>query len=234
MPAWLVIAKGPIARFAITLLCLGILRLVLLMLWETVIAVRNAGNRQVPYRQIFSATLSWLIPITRLHRTRGLYSFASFGFHIGILSAGLFLSNHIDILSTLTGLSWSALSKPLLDVLTLVSIMGGLILLFYRLYVAGSRALSKSTDYLLLVLILNIFISGYVAGKAWNPIPYNQLMLFHVVNGIILVAAVPYTKIAHCVLFPLIRLGSEVAWHLQPGAGQRVVNTIHGPEGRKI
>lgn len=234
MPTWLIIAKGPIMRFTLTLLCLGLLRLVLLTLWEMATTVRKAGNRQVPYRQILAATLSWLVPVHRLHRTRGPYSFASFGFHTGILAAGLFLSNHIDILSAVTGLSWPSLSKPLLDVLTLVTILGGLTLLFYRIYASNSRILSRSMDYLLLVLILNIFISGFIAGQAWNPIPYNQLMLFHTLNGVVIMATIPFTKIAHCVLFPLIRLGSEIAWHLQPGTGQRVVETIHGAEGRKI
>ena len=234
MPTWLVIAQGPIMRFALALFCLGLLRLALLTLLDMGTAIRKAGSQRIPYRQIFTATLSWLIPITRLHRSRGLYSYASFGFHIGILSAGLFLSSHIDIVFTITGLSWPALAKPVLDVLTLVTIAGGLILMFYRLYTPGSRALSKSMDYVLLALLLNIFISGYVAGQPWNPIPYNQLMLFHVLNGIVIVATIPFTKIAHCILFPLIRLGSEVAWHFQPEAGQRVVNALYGPEGRKI
>lgn len=234
MPTWLVIAEGPIMRFALALLCLGLLRLVLLTLWEMAVAIRHAGNRQVPYRKILTETISWLIPIARLHRSRGLYSYASFGFHLGILFAGLFLSNHIDILSTVTGLSWPALAKPLLDMLTLVTIMGGMILMFYRLYTPGSRALSKGMDYLLLALILSIFISGYIAGQAWNPIPYNQLMLFHVLIGIVIIATIPFTKIAHCILFPLIRLGSEIAWHFKPDAGTQVVKTLHGPEGRKI
>jgi len=89
-------------------------------------------------------------------------------------------------------------------------------------------------DYLLLVLVLNIFISGFVAGRAWNPVPYDSLMLFHTLNGGILLLITPFTKVAHCVLFPLIRLGSEIAWRFTPQGGDEVVKTLHGPQGRKI
>ncbi len=234
MPTWLIIANGPIGRFALALMVLGLLRLALLTVWDIIHALRSSHNRSVPYRKIFSTTLKWLVPFNRLHRAHGVYSYASVGLHIGVLLAGLFLSNHIDILTTITGLSWPALAKPLLDGLTLIAILGGLTLLFYRIYSPQSRVLSKSMDYIMLALILNIFISGFIAGRAWNPIPYNQLMLFHVLNGVVVLATAPFTKIAHCVLFPLIRLGSEIAWHMPAQAGERVVKALHGPEGRKI
>lgn len=234
MPIWLQLAKGPVMRFTLALLVLGLLRLAIITVWDMIIAIRRAGNRQISYRQIFIETLTWLLPITRIHRARRIYSYASFGFHLGILVGGFFLSNHINIIKTHFYLSWSALYKPVLDVLTLVTVVGGLSLLAHRIYHPSSRAMSKPADYLLLIIILNIALSGFTAGQAWNPIPYNNLMLFHTLNGIILLLVIPFTKITHCVLFPLIRLGSEIGWRLVPQAGEKVVNTLYGPEGRKI
>jgi nitrate reductase gamma subunit len=156
------------------------------------------------------------------------------GLHLGILIVTLFLSNHLDILQVNVGFAWFSFPKEMLDFLTLIGIVGALILLLSRMYVNSSRQLSKASDYLLLVLLLNIFISGFVAGRAWNPIPYNGLMLFHTLNGMALLLLSPFTKIAHCVLFPLIRFGSEVAWHFIPHGGSDVVQTLHGPQGRKV
>lgn len=164
----------------------------------------------------------------------GLYSYASFLFHIGILVVGLFLSNHMAILQANTGLAWITIAKPWLDALTLVGILSGGYLFLHRVYERNSRQLSRWPDYVLLLVILNLFISGYIAGQPWNPIPYNSLMLFHTLNGLGLLAVIPFTKIAHCVLFPLIRLSSEIGWHFPPQAGQQVVNRLHGAEGRKI
>lgn len=234
MPTWSVIAQGPILRFALAILVLGLLRLAILTTWEMIAAVRRAGDRRLPYSQIARQTLTWLMPFTRLHRSRAGYSAASFFLHLGILLAGLFLSSHLEILKDQIGLSWWAIPKPILDGLALVAIWGGSYLLLHRVYVKSSRRLSRATDYLLLILILNILLSGYLAGRPWNPISYNGLMLFHTLNGVLLLVLVPITKISHCVLYPLIRLGTEVAWHFTPQGGSEVVRALHGSQGRKV
>jgi nitrate reductase gamma subunit len=234
MPTWLEIAKGPLFRFALVILVLGLARLVGLSIWGMVAAVRRAGDRRVPYAQVTKETLNWLFPIHRLHRTRPVFSYASFALHLGIIFAGLFLSNHIAILQFQTGIAWPSIYRPVLDVLTLITIVGGTYLLLFRIYVRGSRSLSKAMDYILLLLILNIFISGYLAGRSWNPIPYDSLMLFHTLNGVVLLILIPFTKIAHCVLYPLVRLSSEIAWHLTPQGGTDAIRALYGPEGRKI
>lgn len=232
MPAWIVLAKGPIFYFVLTVLVLGLLRLIFLTAWDIIVAIRCAGDRRLPYKQIAVQTVSWLFPLNRLHRNRAGYSLASFSLHVGILVVSLFLRNHLDILQVNIGISWIAISKPILDVITLIAIFGVLFLLLFRLYVTGSRKLSKTADYLLLILLSNIFISGFLAGRSWNPIPYNGLMLFHTFNGMILLFIIPFSKVSHCVLFPLIRLGTETAWHFTPRGGSEVVKTLHGPQGR--
>ncbi len=234
MPTWLEITKGPLFRLALAVLVLGLGRLVVLSVWGMAVAIRRAGDRRLPYASVLKETISWLVPIHRLHRTRPVYSYASFFFHLGILATMLLLQNHVDILHGTLGLAWPALPRLLLDIVTLFAIAAGVYLLLYRVYMAGARALSKGMDYLLMLLLLNLMVSGYVAGQRWNPVPYDGLMLFHTLNGLVLLVLIPFTKIAHCVLFPLIRLASEVAWHLIPGGGSDVIQTLYGAEGRKI
>jgi nitrate reductase gamma subunit len=234
MPAWLMLSNSIFTRFAVVLLLLGLLRLSLITVWDLYSAVRRAGDRRLPYGQILRETLSWTFPVRRIHRARRLYSYSSFLLHTGILLVGLFLGNHLDILQANFGVKWPTLAKPLLDLLTLAAIAAGSFLLGHRVYVSSSRQLSRPMDYLLLGIILNILISGFLAGQFWNPIRYNSLMLFHAVNGIVLLILIPYTKIAHCVLYPLVRLGTEAAWHLPPQGGSEAVKTLHGIEGRRI
>jgi len=234
MPIWLSLAKGPVFTFIFLLLVLGLSRLFLLTLWDIFVAVRRAGDRRLPYWKLVRQTISWLLPFNKLHRNRAGYSLASFSIHVGILIVSFFLRNHLDIVEANIGLSWFAISKPVLDALTLVAIVGMSILLLYRLYVKGSRRLSSTADYFLLLNLLGIFMSGFVAGRPWNPIPYDSLMLFHTLSGMLLLCLIPFSKIAHCVLFPLIRLGTEVAWHFTPQGGSETVKSLHGPEGRKI
>ena len=230
MPTWILLAQGPAFLSVLTVLLLGLLRLMILTTWDILAAIRHAGDRRLPYRQIALQTLLWLLPFNKLHRNRAGYSVASFSLHLGILIVSLFLRNHLDILQDNIGISWMAITKPVLDVLTLIGIFGIIFLLLYRLYVTNSRRLSRTADYLLLLLILNIFVSGYLAGRAWNPISYDGLMLFHTLNGMVLLLLIPFTKIAHCVLFPLIRLGTEVAWHFVPQNGRRPVQPLRDPQ----
>lgn len=234
MPFWLTLAVSPVFRFALALCVLALLRLLFLLIWDMVIAIRRAGDPDIPYHKILRETVSWLFPVARIHKTRQLYSYASFVFHLGILAGGLFLGNHLDILEANIGLTWPAFSRPVLDILTLATIVSGSFLLLHRIYVISSRKLSNLTDYLLLVLVLSIFLSGYLAGQGWNPFPYDALMLFHTLCGIVLILVIPFTKVTHCVLYPLIRLGSEVAWHFPSRAGSEVIETLYGPESRRI
>jgi nitrate reductase gamma subunit len=234
MPTWLQLAIGPLFRFTLAVLVLGLARLVVLSVWGMIGAVRQAGDRRIPYARVVRETLSWLFPIRRLHTTRPVFSYAAFTMHLGVVFAGLFLSNHLALLESNLGITWPAIYRPILDGLTLAAILGGLIILLSRIYIRNSRALSAAMDYILLLLILALLVSGYVAGRAWNPVPYDTLMLFHTLNGMALLLLIPFTKIAHCVLYPLIRFGSELAWHLPPQGGSDVVQTLHGPEGRKI
>lgn len=234
MPTWLSISTSPLFRFALALLVLGLLRLALLSIWEMIQAVRRAGDRRIAFRRVVGETASWMVPLTRIHRARGLFSIASFILHLGILATCLFLGNHLDILQANFGVSWPALAKPVLDVLTLLGIAAGSYLLLFRIYVVSSRKLSNPMDYLLLVMILGLLVSGYLAGQPWNPIPYDGLMLFHALSGIVLLILIPFTKIAHCILYPLIRMGSEVAWHFPARGGSEAIEILHGSEGREI
>jgi nitrate reductase gamma subunit len=234
MPTWMLLAKGPAFLFVLIVLLLGLSRLMILTTWDIIAAIRRAGDRRLPYRQIVLQTVLWLFPFNKLHRNRAGYSLASIGLHVGILIVSLFLRNHLDILQDNIGISWFSIYKPVLDVLTLIGILGISFLLLFRVYVNSSRRLSRTADYLLLLLIFNIFISGYLAGRAWNPIPYDGLMLFHTLNGMVLLILIPFTKVAHCVLFPLIRLGTEVAWHFVPQNGREPVQSFHEPQGRNL
>lgn len=234
MPLWLELASGPLMRFTLAILLLGLLRLIILTAWDLVIAVRRANDKRIPYGTVFTNTLSWLLPFKRIGRTRHFYSIASFTFHIGILASTIFLGNHIEIINRIIGLRWIAITKPIIDLLALVMILSGSYLLATRIYAPASRALSKSMDYVLLIILLGISSSGYVAGQSWNPIPYDLLMLGHTLMAGALLLAIPFTKISHCVLFPLIRLSSEIAWHFPPDAGRKVTKTLHGTEVREI
>jgi len=233
MPVWLSIANGPAARFTLALLLLGLIRLVFLTSLDIVHALKNSGGQPVSFTHPLRATIRWLLPV-RLWSVRPAYSYASYVFHIGILIVSLFQVNHLDILKNITGFTWTPMSKFILDGLTLATVLAGLYLLFSRIYTINLRLTSKPMDYLLLLVLLLIYSTGFIAGQPWNPIPYDGLMLLHTCLGLLLLVAIPFTKISHCILYPFIRLNSEIGWRFKPHAGGDVVQAVYGPGGRNI
>ncbi|MEJ2367722.1 MAG: hypothetical protein P8Z49_05090 [Acidobacteriota bacterium] len=56
-------------------------------------------------------------------------------------------------------------------------------------------------------------------------------MLLHILSAEALFVAIPFSKLAHMVLFPFDRL-SQVHWQLKPGAGDRIAAALYGDEAQ--
>lgn len=233
MEELLAFLTGPLLTFVVVVFFLGLLRLVVLSLWALIEATRRAGDRNIPYARVLRNVATWVFPVTRLHRSLPVFSYASFFFHLGVILSAVFLREHIDLFGHL-GLNWPSIPRPYVDWLALLAFVGLTILLGYRIYVRQSRAVSGFTDYAILVLLIVTVGMGYLAGQTWNFIPYNVTMVFHIAAGSAILVLFPFTKLAHCALYPLVRLSSEIGWHFTREGGYDVVKTLYGPEGRKI
>jgi len=87
-------ARGPLFRAAATFMILGLLRHAAITLWEMSKIMYRAGDKVLPWRQVFIATLKWLFPIGQL-RNRFLFSLTTLAFHISIILVPIFLAGHI-------------------------------------------------------------------------------------------------------------------------------------------
>jgi hypothetical protein len=56
-------------------------------------------------------------------------------------------------------------------------------------------------------------------------------MLTHLLSAELLFVLVPFTKLAHVVLFFFDRI-SAVHWQLRPGAGDKIAEALYGEEVR--
>ena len=101
------------------------------------------------------------------------------------------------------------------DVLTLVTITAGIVLFCVRAFETGSRSLSSGMDYLLIVILLIPFVSGFMAcHPAVNPLSYKPMMLIHILSADVVFILIPTTKLAHCVLFMFDRFSSDIFWRM--------------------
>ncbi len=227
MEAWIEFGRGPLFRLAFSVMVLGLLRVFVLTAVGIGEAYRRNSDRILPWKEIGRQTLGWLVPLGRLCRQRPVYSLTSFLFHVGLLSTPFFLAAHVLLWRRSVGFAWSAFPQQIADYLTLLTIAAGIGLFFGRTLHRGARALSRFQDYLWPLLLVWPFATGYICSHAAiGPKAYQVSMLLHVYSADLIMALIPFTKVAHCVLAPLSQLVTAVSWKFVPGAGDRVAATL--------
>jgi len=230
---WLEWARGPVFRLSIALMILGVLRLVLLNSVNIVNMLSRTRDRNIPWGTVLRDTTTWLFPYKRL-QPQLVFAIASFLFHVSVIVTPIFLAAHIRLWQRGIGISWPAIPQVAADYLALLAIVAAGVLFFKRVSARATRALSRPQDYLLPLLMLIPFASGYLAmHPAINPFEYNATMFVHVMSGNLILVLVPFSKLSHAVLFPTTQLASEVAWHLASDSGQKVALTL-GQENEPI
>jgi nitrate reductase gamma subunit len=231
MDAWIDFAKGPLFAVTFLIMVLGLARQVVLQLYF--LSVKKGRRlRGVSWGSIARETMTWVIPIRHMEPGNELFTASSFLMHIGIILVPLFLVDHIVLWEAFLGVNLPALGDGVADVLTLFTIGCALLLMAYRVFRERHRQVSRPMDYALLVLVMLPFVSGYLtAHPVANPFPWSATMLTHILSAELLFVLVPFTKLAHVVLFFFDRI-SAVHWQLRPGAGDRVAQALYGEEVR--
>jgi nitrate reductase gamma subunit len=233
MEAWIKIAMGPLFWTALAFMLFGLLRQLLLALWEGARAYQRAGDKVIPTGQVLANTMKWLIPIGKL-RNRWVYSVTTLLFHVGVILVPLLLAGHVALWERALGISWPALPNPVSTTLSVVVLATVLAVVIQRASARDSRALSRFQDYALPLFIAVPFLTGLlVMHPAWNPFNRDPTLLIHVLSADLLIFMVPITKLSHMILLPLTQLISELAWHFPPDAGSRVAVTL-GKENEPI
>ena len=233
MEEWLAFARGPVFRFAIMIMILGILRHLVVTALSVRTIMARAGDKVLPWQSIRKATLGWLFPIQHLGQSR-VFTIASIVFHVGVILAPLFLMSHVLLIDQAIGISWPTLPNLLADILTVTAIVGLTVVFVLRVSSPEGRALSRFSDYAILVLTALPFLSGFlVMHPGMNPFPFQFAMLVHVLSGSLLLAILPFSKLIHVVILPATQLVSEAGWHFPPDAGEKVAAAL-GKENQPI
>ncbi len=227
MDAWLDFGRGPLFRFCFVLMILGLGRIFILSIIGLVENYRRNPDKIVPYKELINKTFSWLLPVNRLWKKRPAYSTVSFLFHVGLILVPLFYGAHVLLWKKSVGFAWFSISQTLADVLTIAVIVGGIVLFLMRALYSPARALSRKQDYIWPLLLVIPFLTGYICAH-WiiSPGAYQWMMLIHIYSANLIMAMIPFAKIAHCMLLPLSQLVTSLSWKFPAGAGDRVIETL--------
>jgi nitrate reductase gamma subunit len=233
MEQWIHFAKGPLFAFTFLIMILGLTREVVIQVYSI---LRHKGRRiaNAPWRRILAEAATWVVPVRHLIPETRVFSTVSYLFHIGVIAVPIFLAGHIAMWERLLNVKLPVprMGRGAADFLTLFTIASVLVLFGYRSFSRRLRSMSHRSDYVLLILILAPFATGYAAmHPAANPFPWPVMMLAHLLSAELLFLVIPFTKLAHIVLFFFDRV-SVLHWQLQPGAGSKVAKALYGEEAR--
>jgi nitrate reductase gamma subunit len=144
------------------------------------------------WRTIVSRSL----PHADTWRRSALTIVAGFAFHIGLFIVLLFLLPHIELIRSLTGLSWPALPTPLVDLATVITLIALIVLLVHRLMDPVKRFLSGFGDYLAWTVTFLPLLTGYMAYHHLL-FDYTLLLALHILSAELLLVVFPFTKLTH-------------------------------------
>ncbi len=223
-------ARGPAFVCCFGFMVLGYLRHLMLTILEIRRHMMRAGDKSLPVKAIFIATLKWLIPVEKV-KDQFFFSLTSILFHVSILVAPLFLMGHIALWTRGLGISWPGISNEAADALTIAAIVTAAALVVERATSRATRSLSRFQDYAIPILVALPFATGFFAMHPWlSPFSFKAALLLHVLSANLLFVLMPVTKLSHAVLLPTVQLVSEVAWHWPKDSGSRVAIALNKEE----
>jgi nitrate reductase gamma subunit len=133
-------------------------------------------------------------------------------FHVCLILVPIFLLGHNILLGQSWGIGLWSLPESLSDGLTILLFLCALFFLIRRLFLPRVRAISTFCDYLVLVITIAPFLTGYLAYHQWFD--YPPVMTLHILSGELMLITVPFTKLGHMLFFFLYRflIGTEYSF----------------------
>lgn len=199
--------RGPLVWIAFILFAGGVL-------YQIVTLRRLARKEKVAFKPLskygMRSVLHWIVPFgSRNMRLRPFFTVVSFGFHFSLLVTPIFAMGHLVWLEKSWGVSWWGLPPVLADLMTLVVVFACIFFILRRVMEPHVRYVSSWQDFLLALLVMGPFITGFVAHQQW--LPYRGMITLHIISGALWLIAIPFTRLTHMLWFVLSRsfMGNE-------------------------
>jgi nitrate reductase gamma subunit len=144
--------------------------------------------------------LRWLIPWgSASMRQQPVFTFMVYIFHITLLAVPLFLSAHNILWDESWGISFGSLPNGLIDAMTVILLITIIFFVIRRLVRSEVRIITGIWDYILLGLTALPFLTGLLAYHQVGH--YETVMILHLLTAHLILILIPFTKLAHMILF---------------------------------
>ena len=209
--------KGPALQFATIFFVVGSLVRILeiIMLGRKASLAEARGSAMAGgWRTVFTRT----VPDSGTLRRSAFTVITGFVFHIGLFVIIFLFVPHILFFKEVLGVSWPGIATPLVDAVTIVTMITLLAVLLHRIMDPVLRLLSGFQDYLVWFVTLLPVVTGYLAfHRLYLPAP--TLLAVHILSVEVLMVMFPLTKLTHAFTLVMAR------WYNGAISGYRGVKT---------
>jgi len=170
----------------------------------------------IPFINIKSALrsiLHWAIPFYSVNwRRRPVITIVTFLFHICLVFTPIFLLSHNILWRESWGISWWTLPEWIADIMTLIVIFCCIFFFLRRVFAPEVRFVTFDSDYLILIVSLLPFLTGFLAYHQLM-LPHKTMVILHILFGELMLITIPFTRLFHMFYFFLTRtfMGSQFA-----------------------
>ncbi len=196
--------EGPLTWVAILVFLVGIV-VRAIMYYRTSKKTDKLIHKYFSLKWVLATYVKWLFPANVTFKKQPVYFLLVYIFHICLILLPIFAYQHI-IMWEMSRFGWSWISLPagLAQWMTLAVIAIGIYLILRRAILADLRILTTAGDYGLLVVTILPFLTGYFAAHATlgtTGFLAENMQLFHMLSGQLMLILIPFTKLSHMVLF---------------------------------
>ncbi len=125
-------------------------------------------------------------------------------FHGGLFITIFLFAPHILMFKDIIGFGWPALPTPVIDAMTVVTIIALLAILVHRINNRALRFISTKEDYFVWLITILPLITGYLAFHRIG-MTAPTLLAIHILSVELLMVIFPFTKLMHAFTITLSR-----------------------------
>lgn len=206
-------AEGPLLWIAFLVFIMG----TLIRMAQFIFVARTKDKPLYNYfsvKYILSTLARWLLPLNVTVKKNPVFIICVYLFHICLIVVPIWLAGHVSLWEeSRFGWSWSSIPDKWADWMTLLLLAIAIFFILRRALLPDLRLLTTAGDYLLIVVTVLPFLTGYfLTHGTVDSIKFlgDNMRLFHVLSAEFVLILIPFTRLSHSVLFFFSRAASGI------------------------
>ena len=213
MEAFSAFVEGPLLWLAWTVFIAGsIIRL--LMFFSLSRKKDKVVYEHFKWGYVIKTWLRYIFPFNQTVAKSPVFTLLSYVFHLLLVIIPLLAFAHLAYWNEETVFQWDftywALPDRLVPYLTWIFISIGAVFLLRRIFVPEVRIISQFSDYLLLIVTMLPFLTGYLTAQT-SFLP-DYMRTIHIMSAELMMILIPFTKLSHFILFFPSRMVMGIEW----------------------